>query len=268
MSYIAKRKFAVALALLIGAGLVVPSARADKHEKGETAVEGNGQAAEPMVTKVIPVRHVDPDKLAQLFFQYGSMVRSSSELGVITVHGPAASVADLEEAIRAVDASGQTGGEATSDVEITAYLLGATDDVENAAALPSLLNPVVAELREAFPYGDYHLLETFTLRIRSGKGARVSGVISNSGEARNPTYSFDVNIGSISRIGDRRVIPLEPVNLSTEWPPENPNQNRWLNAHISSGVTIQDDQTVVIGKAGLSGKNRGLFLIIKARVAE
>ena len=35
MSYIAKRKFAVALALLIGAGLVVPSARADKPEKGK-----------------------------------------------------------------------------------------------------------------------------------------------------------------------------------------------------------------------------------------
>ena len=80
MRYITKQKFTVAIALVVGAGLFVPSARADKHDKEETAVEGNSQAAEPMVTKVIPVQHVDPEEVVSLFFRHGARLDFSSEL--------------------------------------------------------------------------------------------------------------------------------------------------------------------------------------------
>ena len=116
-------------------------------------------------------------------------------------------------------------------------------------------------------YRDYHLLETFTQRVRSGRAAQVSGVISNSGN-RSPTYPLSVTTGSISWVGDRSVISLDQINLNSDWPPANPDQNRRLSTQISTGVAIQDGKTVVIGKAGLPGKNRGLFLIIKVRAVE
>ena len=275
MRYITKQKFTVAIALVVGAGLFVPSARADKHDKEETAVEGNSQAAEPMVTKVIPVQHVDPEEVVSLFFRHGARLDFSSELGVITVYGTAASVDSLEEAIRAVDVPGVAAGAASANAAITGYLLAAIDEVSSSGKLPSVLEPVVRELREAFPYPGYRLLETFTLRVRHrppGGGAEVSGVISHSSVNGHPIYVFKVATGPISSVGNRRVIPLDSISLHVQWPhvrnPEFPDQFMYMNAQISTGVTIEDGRTVVIGKAGVPGKNRGLFLIIKARVAE
>ncbi len=295
MLQIRKLRSLIALGLFVGVGFNVPAVWADKHSEDGAktspaslinsdialrfahavaqAVAASPAPTEPMVTKVIPVRHVAPDKVASLFFKFGSMrVRSSCALGLITAYGPASSIAVLEEAVRAVDIPGQTGEEVSAEAEITAYLLGTADEEDSSAKLPGLLQPVVRELREAFPYPGYRLLEIFTVRVRPSRGAKIYGVISNSSVGRNPTYEFSVTTGSISRIGDRRVIALDEINLNLRWPhvdnPESPNQYRYVDAWINSGVTIQDGQTVVIGKAGVPGKNRGLFLIIRARVVE
>ena len=142
------------------------------------------------------------------------------------------------------------------------------------AAVPPSLEEVVTQLRQAFPYRSYHLLETATLRVRPGRGAKTSGLISDpSFERRPPQYNFEVNAGAVSRRGALRTIQLDRIhfNLDLYIPNDLTNPKgglTHLDIRVESNIDLQEGKTAVVGKAGIYGVYRGLFLALTATVAE
>ena len=128
----------------------------------------------------------------------------------------------------------------------------------------------MGQLRQAFTYRSYHLLDTAALRVRAGLGAKTSGLISDpSFETAPPQYSFDVNAGTVSRGGVFRTIQLDLVRFHLRLPI--PTETRGFNyqdIHMESSIDLQEGKTAVVGKAGIYGVYRGLFLALSATVAE
>ena len=251
-----------------------PLALGAQEKKAETAQEANKAATKgPFVTKVIHVKHADVNKLRILLQNFGS-IRSSSELGVLVATGRPEEIASLEEAVRALDVPRQESEPSRGNIELTAYFIGAADQELPDATLPPSLEEVVTQLRQAFPYRSYHLLDTATLRLRPGSGAKTVGLISDpSFERRPPQYSFEVNVGAVSRRGALRTIQLDRIhfNLDLSIPSDLTNPKGGLtrlDIRVDSNIDLREGKTAVVGKAGIYGVYRGLFLALSAAVVE
>jgi hypothetical protein len=222
----------------------------------------------PFITKVIHVKHVDVDKIAPLLTDFGS-IRASSELGVLVVSSMPEMIASLEDAVRALDVPRPESESSRDNVELMVYIIGAADQELPDAAIPQSLKEVVTQLRQAFPYRYYHLLDTATLRVRPGFGAKTSGLISDSSFEATvpPQYSFEVNAGAVSQGDAIRTIQLDGIrfhfNLFTD---------TGLPTHqainVESSIDLHEGKTAVVGKAGIYGVYRGLFLVVSGTVSE
>ncbi len=245
-----------------------------QEKKAETAQKASKAATKgPFVTKVIHVKHADVNRLRILLQDFGQ-IRSSSELGVLVATGRPEEIASLEEAVRALDVPRQESEASRGNIELTAYFIGAADQELPDAALPPALEEVVTQLRQAFPYRSYHLLDTATLRLRPGWGAKTSGLISDpSFKRRPPQYNFEVNAGAVSRRGALRTIQLDRIrfHLDLSIPSDLTDPKGELifqDITVESNIDLQEGKTAVVGKAGIYGVYRGLFLALSATVAE
>ena len=227
----------------------------------------------PLITKVIQVKNVDVNKLRDLLGNFVG-IRASSELGVLVANGTPEQIAEVEEVVRVLDVPSPESESSRNNIELTAYFVGAADQELPDAAVPPSLEEVVTQLRQAFPYRSYHLLETATLRVRPGRGAKTSGLISDpSFERRPPQYNFEVNAGAVSRRGALRTIQLDRIrfHLRLAIPTELDKPEGGLTHHdinLESNVVLREGKTAVVGKAGIYGVYRGLFLALTATVAE
>src|SRR5947209_2426039 len=94
--------------------------------------------------------------------------------------------------------TGVLGGQDTpaKNVELTMQLvLG--NDADGSGGLPKDLEPVVTQLRNAFAFKNYRLLDVLVLRTRTGQraGTESSGgaITAGSGISKSVTSSFQIN---------------------------------------------------------------------------
>ena len=160
------------------------------------------------------------------------------------------------------------------NIELTAYFIGAADQELPDAALPPALEEVVTQLRQTFPYRSYHLLDTATLSLRPGSRAQTVGLISDpSFERRPPQYSFEVTAGAVSRRGALRTIQLDRIrfHLDLSVPSDLTDPKGKLifqDITVESNIDLHEGKTAVVGKAGIYGVYRGLFLVLTATIVE
>ena len=88
-------------------------------------------------------------------------------------------------------------------------------------------------------------------------------------------YELKVQVKGASGAEGSRLIQLEQlsflVDLSVEVAP--PSENRHpqyasKELSIQASVSVPEAKTVVVGKAGAAGANRGIFLVLTAKVVD
>jgi hypothetical protein len=221
--------------------------------------------------KVLRVRSEDAEQIAALLQSFEVQVRTSRQLGLITIAGRAENVAQAEQAVHEIERlTMRTPASTAQDVELTVYFLGIMD--EDFAPPPGPLRDVVAELKKAFPFQGYKLLETLVLRTRVGEDSQIEGLLPETlGEETPPkTYTFQSRVVSIEPRPNSQLVRFGSVRATIRLPIyRGPNINVTVeNIEINTGLEVPDGKTVVVGKAGAVGESQGYLLVLTARVVK
>ena len=134
--------------------------------------KSNAPSDRPRIQKLFLLKYADPNHVASLLAVFNASIRPDSDmhaLAVETIPGP--TMGAIEEAIQRLDVPSA----AAKNIEMTAYLLiGSETAGTEPSAMPKELDAVVAQLKNAFAFKSYRLMDTLALRTRVGQMASTS----------------------------------------------------------------------------------------------
>ncbi|HEY3441460.1 MAG TPA: hypothetical protein VGK29_11935 [Paludibaculum sp.] len=233
------------------------------------AVTLAAQEPKRFVQKVYDVKYADVKELSNVLITDGLNVRFNEHFKTISLYGSAETVAAAEELIKRFDTQRPGTRSSSRNVELTCYILIAAPKGSAGEAVPTDLDPVVKQLKSAFGYNDFRLLDsTF---IRAQEGNQVSSV-GNAG-APNPDlpgvqgrYEFTIRRGVRISSDDKGArVRLDDFVFDLRLPtaPE-----KWTNVNFRTDVDIREGQKVVIGKARGDAAAGAYILVLSARVVD
>jgi hypothetical protein len=227
--------------------------------------KSNAPSASPRVQKLFLLKYADPGHVASLLGVFNASVRPDSEMHALAVETtPGPTMAAIEEAIQRLDVPSA----ASKNIEMTAYLLigGETAGTE-PSAMPKELDGVVAQLKNAFAFKSYHLLDILALRTRVGQAASTtsSGRGTKSGD-NTPLVRTQFRIASAGIGSDETTIRIDKLSLESNIPMPTGVGGQFLtsNVGLQADVDIKQGQKVVIGRVSVA--ESALFLVLTAQV--
>jgi hypothetical protein len=151
---------------------------------------------------------------------------------------------------------------------MTAYLLigGETAGTE-PSAMPKELDSVVAQLKNAFAFKSYRLLDTLALRTRVGQRASTNSVGRpmqiGTNSMSSPITQFRINSAGIG--SDETTVRIDGLNLQSRIPvATGQGQFGYQDVGLQADVDIKQGQKVVIGRVSVA--ESALFLVLTAQV--
>ena len=227
------------------------------------------------VSKMLKLEHVDPDSVRELLGHLPATLRSDPELGFLVVHGVPSAVEFVEKAVKQLDVPSIRVPirSENRNVEITAWLVGASRTGDSGSKAPPLLRSVFGQLRERFPYQGYRLLETASLRLRPQpqEPSRISGLIPDLAvEGASPaSYQFTVRLNAIQSTSSGHTISADYVRLEAKIPVRtSAGSLNYSQMQIQTQMALPAGKTVVVGKAGVQGVVDGIFLVLQANIVD
>jgi hypothetical protein len=203
---------------------------------------------------------------------YGVTVSFNDSMKVMTLNGSPASVAAAEAAIKQLDV-------APKSIELTVYFVIGGDNPQQMAgapAVPADIRDVITQLKNAFAYKEYRMLDVLTLRTRTGSDAETSGIL-NTG---NPPKMSQFSIRNVT-IGDDGLIRIDHMHAGLRIPYRQGTVSsngsaasagigkaEYVNSGIDQNVDVKDGQKVVVGRSSLEGPEKALFLVLMAKVVQ
>lgn len=207
-------------------------------------------------TRIFAIKYADARQLMSLIQVFGVKVSYDDRANVIAVHGARETLDSIADVIKSLDVPRKI-----QNVELTAYLLLATEKGPPGPVPPAVLEPVLKQLRGIFQYKDYRLLDTAYLRVRDGESVSTAGSL--AGERLDlPNYSIFINRVRVSPDEKDASVRLEQLNLELF----NPNAPKPTSAKIRTDIDIREGQKVVVGKASLTSAQDAVIMVIAAKL--
>jgi hypothetical protein len=247
--------------------LTMPARSQEKEPAENTANQEPTQSGkaqkEERVLKVIQLKYADPYHVADLLSLFGASLKSDRQAKVLTVVGPAATVAAVEEAIKKLDVPPPPA----KDIELTAYFVLATRQPMQAADLPPELDEVVAQLKRVLNYKSFQLLNTAFLRAQDGRGAGVSGVATVGTESVH--FRLNFHSADITLEGKVRTVRISDLGFEAEHAANaTALVAKTTSAGIHTDIDIVEGQKVVVGRTALDFPDNALILVMTAKVID
>jgi hypothetical protein len=224
------------------------------------------------ITKLVTLRNVEPRAIESMLQMFGVRINSNNQMKTMVINGPTDAVAAAEAVIKQLDVAPKT-------IELTVYFVVGGDQATLAGgAVPQDLRDVIAQLKGAFTFKDYKMLDVLTLRTRAGSSAETSGIL-NAGNPprmsqfsiRNATVSEDGTTVRIDRMHAGLRIPFthrEGIAADAKGGGSAQKSVEYINSGIDQDVDVKEGQKVVVGRSSLEGPQQALFLILTARVVQ
>lgn len=236
-----------------------------------------------MVTKMIRLQHANPLQVSNLLRGTGTQAQWDDVLRVVIVSGSPSEVASVEQTVKELDS--EMAKVTVSNAELTVYVLGASQENNGASRIPAALEKTADQIKSAFPYSSYRLLETVVARSRVGEQTDISGTLQpfkDNPEIKDPaTYKLHFRLAGIMNGSGRDLFHIQAFRFEAGFPvptgtvPAGSNGKpaysitQWQRspALIQTDFDVSSNQQVVIGKAGVAG-NSAVFLIVEAKAVK
>jgi hypothetical protein len=219
------------------------------------------QAAEnTRVQKMIQLKYVDTNSLANLLnaFVPSRSYRIDDATRTIAINAVQSEAKIIEDTIARLDVP-------PKDIELTAWFLSAYNDGPPGAAPPVELEKVVAQLRTAFAFKNYRLIDALILRVRSGKMAETSGTVA-AGNAP-PLSQFKIRSANVSAGEKGQVVRIDGLRAGLKVPVHSGNSVNYIETGINgTDIDIGEGQKVVVGKSSMEGPDKALIVVLTAKV--
>ena len=156
-----------------------------------------------MIQKLFILKYAEPSRMQSLLGVFGASVRTDNDLHAIAVSASETAMAGIEDAIKRLDIPSAI----PQNVELIAYyVVGGPDENTAGGALSKDLESVITQLRNTFPFKNYKLLDTVTLRTRTGQNADTTGTVSG---ANQPVTITNFRIGSATVAADGNTVRID-----------------------------------------------------------
>lgn len=241
--------------VLIAALASLPAAPQEKTE------EARKPRQEP-VKRIIPVKYADVKSLGNTLAIFGCGIMPSADLKVLAVSCPPDVVAVIEEAVKRLDVPAP----AAKNVELTAYfLVGAEKETPAGNPVPAELEPLVKQVRSAFAYKNFRLLDTVMLRTRAGQPANVNGVFSGASPG---VWMLSIKSVAPSAGEGGATVRIDGLRAAIQFPlpPTAKGDVLYRDAIINADIDIREGQKVVVGKSSMEGPEKALIVVLSAKV--
>jgi len=220
----------------------------------------------PNVQKLFMLKYADPENLALLLRVFRAQLVPNRDMRALAVDGSPESVAAVEDAIKRLDVPSA----APTNVDLTVYLVvgNESDPLAGSTAIPKDLDSVVTQLKNAFAFKAYSLLDVLTLRTRTGQSANSSsgGAMQFPGRSEPVTTNFSIRSASIG--SDGSTVRIDNLKSNIKMPMTSGGGGlTYQDLGISTDVDIKEGQKVVIGRLGIS-KDQALFLVMTVKIVQ
>jgi hypothetical protein len=226
-------------------------------------------------TKIVEVKHRDPDSLYRVVRSLGSgfkgaRIDTDPTFKTMTIRDFPENIGVIEEALKRLD----TPEAPRPDIEIHVHVLIASNTAGSAAERPAELDDVVKQLQGTLAYKHYSMMTSSVHRTKEG----ISGV-SNSGVAESNQFAIETS-------KDRPIFysyELRPVTIdsSAAGPSRIQIGNFVFDMRIPlnlggsiqyqpigfrTPVNVREGEKVVVGTTTMADK--GLIVVLQARVVK
>ncbi len=228
--------------------------------------------------RVVEVKYADPVELADVLLPFTrtnlAYVVPSKGLRTLTLSGRPEIVTAMEEIIRKLDVPHPQPQPKT--IEVTAYLLAASETGNPALDLPAPLDPVVKQLRSTFAYKSYQLLDTIIGRsssLPSSGGYRTEGFIPNPASPdTNVPYVFAYEFSRVNHSAEGDSVHLEYLRFALQYKTKKVVNNVIVDGSDDRGfqtnLDVRPGQMVVVGKTNFEVGRSALIAVISAKVID
>ena len=172
-------------------------------------------------------------------------------------------MAAIEDAIKRLDVPPPP----PQNIELTVYYLIGGDNEGTGNALPKDLDSVATQLKNAFPFKAYRLLDALELRTRNGQGGDGSGSPGPNAAGLGATVTqFHMNSASVSQDGSS--VRIDNMKAGVKLPVAKSTTEggyTYVDLGVNADVDVKPGQKVVVGHLSM-GQNQALFLVLTARV--
>ena len=217
------------------------------------------QKAEPknLRKEIVKLKYVRAQEIASLLYSYrgreGSILFNGNLPAILSVSDTPENVEKILAAIREIDVK-------PADVLFTVQLvLGSEADAQTDSDLQA--DPIIKELRKLLRYKGYKLLDSTLVRVINRE--RASVVLGPKAEfefALQPDVAGDAKAPVIKT--EVRLRRIEQLGFSADKPITN------VATLIESTLNIKSGERTVVGVSKLDGGDKGLILIISAKIVD
>lgn len=239
----------IVLALLL---LCAPQWAQEKQENQE----------KPTERVLVTLKYTNPSALQNLLRVYISDFNFNDEMKVISLRGPKDVVDAAVAMIKQLDIP-------PKDIDLTVYyLIGSEVESTLGATIPKELEPVVTQLKNAFTFKNYRLLNVLALRTRTGDrvdSGSILGSLDVPGKGFTATIQSSFHIRSATLAPDGSTIRLEEMRNTIRWPVISGNSFNYSELSLNTDIDIKEGQKIVVGRLGIS-HDQALFLVLTAKI--
>ncbi len=222
--------------------------------------------------KIFDIKHRDPVELVQVLAPLGSgfkgaTIQANRDYKTLTVRDFPENIAVIEEAIKRLDTPlpPKPLRPMSPNIEITAYILIASNNEVSGNQVPPQLKDVIAQLQTTLSYKSYQLLTPISQRVKlDSSGISSTGATTWIEKDFSARYRFQINrVYSEKFSDDNSVVALDDLvfSLGGDSPAD---QTQIGGADIRTKLNIRDGEKLVVGTASL--KDKALILVLTAKV--
>jgi len=234
---------------------------------GAVAQEQNPQPPQQkpanLITRTVEVKYADLYQIARTLDPIakanGTIITADSRAKVLLLTGSPEQISGMESLVRRLD----TTPAPEKNIELTVYLLTASDSSGASQNVPPQLEPALKQLRSIFNYKSYQLLDTIFMRNRTLERGSTLGFLSPpESEAKSPiaiggNYSFTYSHSYLTHDEKGDLIHLDNVSLQIGH-----------GSSISTNIDLRPGQMVVVGKSNLGTGGAALIAVVTVRVVD
>ena len=221
------------------------------------------EAPPHQVQKLFVLKYADADNVYNLLRVFpNTNIIPNKEMHTLAIATMSNVMPGIEDAINRLDLPSA----APKNIDLTVYLVIGG---EAEGPMPGDLQPVITQLKTAFPFKTYRVLDTLTLRTRTGLRAETqsSGGALQVGGGRPQAVNTSFRITSASLAADGTTVRLDGLSASCRIPYEVGNGINYRDLGMSTDVDIKEGQKVVVGRLGIE-PDQALVLVLTARVVQ
>lgn len=247
--------------LFLGLLLMALPLVAQEEKKAEA------KPAAPTVQKLFVLKYADPQSVRNLLLVFHASIDANRDLHVLAVDTTPDTMAAIEDAIKRLDVPSA----APTNVDLTVYLVVGheAESPAGSVAVPKDLDSVVTQLKSAFAFKSYSLLDVLALRTRTGQRASTTSsggaVPSDGGGMQAVTTQLRIDSAGVG--SDGATIHLNNLAASINMPVRNGNGFAYRDLGLNTDVDIKEGQKVVIGRVGIA-KDQALFLVMTVKILQ